>query len=276
MGVLPTSPQGGWGPVAPSPATEPALLLHRCCCFTSFSVSAQIYNEAIRDLLNPSSGLLDPREDARGSIQIAGVMEVSTSNAQEVRVQRPHSPEVPRPFAFELTADPRVVPQRSDGTPAPRPPPGLRGADITPAGLESPQRSQQPQSLRGGLPRTLFPTPSVLLLCRGQARASCGRLCSPVFPLPPGFPQPVTPTLPWGGPAQRPYRASVAPGLLSPSGQCCSRAGGLRPAGLGAPLSAFTPAGRAHTGCSAEAPGLDLHRSLRFGELPLARWGGDG
>ncbi|KAM7143615.1 uncharacterized protein WM277_014825 isoform 4-T5 [Molossus nigricans] len=44
----------------------------------------EIYNEVIRDLLNPSSGLLDLREDARGGIQIAGVTEVCTSNAQEI------------------------------------------------------------------------------------------------------------------------------------------------------------------------------------------------
>lgn len=44
----------------------------------------QIYNEVIRDLLNPSSGFLDLREDPRGSIQIAGITEVSTTNAQEV------------------------------------------------------------------------------------------------------------------------------------------------------------------------------------------------
>ncbi|XP_044904008.1 kinesin-like protein KIF19 isoform X2 [Felis catus] len=44
----------------------------------------EIYNEVIRDLLNPSSGFLDLREDSRGSIQIAGLTEVSTSNAQEI------------------------------------------------------------------------------------------------------------------------------------------------------------------------------------------------
>ncbi|NXP56468.1 KIF19 protein, partial [Heliornis fulica] len=44
----------------------------------------EIYNEAIRDLLNPSSGFLDLREDSRGSIQIAGITEVSTRNAQEI------------------------------------------------------------------------------------------------------------------------------------------------------------------------------------------------
>uniref|UniRef100_M3Z2L1 Kinesin motor domain-containing protein n=1 Tax=Mustela putorius furo TaxID=9669 RepID=M3Z2L1_MUSPF len=54
-------------------------------CSVSMSY-LEIYNEVIRDLLNPSSGFLDLREDSRGNIQIAGIMEVSTSNAQEVRV----------------------------------------------------------------------------------------------------------------------------------------------------------------------------------------------
>ncbi|NXT03269.1 KIF19 protein, partial [Jacana jacana] len=44
----------------------------------------EIYNEVIRDLLNPSSGFLDLREDSRGSIQIAGITEVSTTNAEEI------------------------------------------------------------------------------------------------------------------------------------------------------------------------------------------------
>lgn len=39
----------------------------------------------IRDLLNPSSGFLDLREDSKGVIQVAGITEVSTINAQEVR-----------------------------------------------------------------------------------------------------------------------------------------------------------------------------------------------
>ncbi|XP_012878834.1 PREDICTED: kinesin-like protein KIF19 [Dipodomys ordii] len=54
---------------------------------TEYSVSMsylEIYNEVIRDLLNPSSGFLDLREDSKGSIQIAGITEVSTSNAQEI------------------------------------------------------------------------------------------------------------------------------------------------------------------------------------------------
>lgn len=39
----------------------------------------------IRDLLNPASGFLDLREDSKGVIQVAGITEVSTINAQEVR-----------------------------------------------------------------------------------------------------------------------------------------------------------------------------------------------
>ncbi|XP_067858925.1 kinesin-like protein KIF19 isoform X2 [Heptranchias perlo] len=44
----------------------------------------EIYNEMIRDLLNPSSGFLDLREDSKGEIQIAGITEFSTSNAMEI------------------------------------------------------------------------------------------------------------------------------------------------------------------------------------------------
>eukprot|EP00069_Balaena_mysticetus_P004150 bmy_17115T0 len=51
-------------------------------CSVSMSY-LEIYNEVIWDLLNPSSGFLDLREDSRGSIQIAGITEVSTSNTQE-------------------------------------------------------------------------------------------------------------------------------------------------------------------------------------------------
>ncbi|KAM3859736.1 kinesin-like protein KIF19 [Diretmus argenteus] len=44
----------------------------------------EIYNEMIRDLLNPSSGFLDLREDCKGVIQVAGITEVSTINAREI------------------------------------------------------------------------------------------------------------------------------------------------------------------------------------------------
>ncbi|CAL8283351.1 unnamed protein product [Merluccius merluccius] len=44
----------------------------------------EIYNEMIRDLLNPSSGFLDLREDCKGEIQVAGITEVSTINAREI------------------------------------------------------------------------------------------------------------------------------------------------------------------------------------------------
>ncbi|XP_002735267.1 kinesin-like protein KIF19 [Saccoglossus kowalevskii] len=44
----------------------------------------EIYNEMIRDLLNPSSGFLDLREDAAGNVQVAGISEVSTKSTREV------------------------------------------------------------------------------------------------------------------------------------------------------------------------------------------------
>ncbi|XP_068161700.1 kinesin-like protein KIF19 [Antennarius striatus] len=44
----------------------------------------EIYNEMILDLLNPSSGFLDLREDGKGVIQVAGITEVSTINAQAI------------------------------------------------------------------------------------------------------------------------------------------------------------------------------------------------
>nr|DBA27591.1 TPA: hypothetical protein GDO54_008065 [Pyxicephalus adspersus] len=44
----------------------------------------EIYNEMIRDLLNPSLGYLDLREDSKGEIQVAGITEVSTINAKEI------------------------------------------------------------------------------------------------------------------------------------------------------------------------------------------------
>lgn len=45
----------------------------------------EIYNEQIRDLLNPASGYLELREDPRGrNIQVAGLSEISTTSTEEV------------------------------------------------------------------------------------------------------------------------------------------------------------------------------------------------
>ena len=47
----------------------------------------QIYNEMIRDLLNPSLGFLELREDAKGNVQVAGISEVTTRSTDEVNMQ---------------------------------------------------------------------------------------------------------------------------------------------------------------------------------------------
>ena len=47
-------------------------------------LSFKIYNEMIRDLLNPASGYLDLREDASGNVQVAGISELSTTSTSEV------------------------------------------------------------------------------------------------------------------------------------------------------------------------------------------------
>ncbi|CAG9767190.1 unnamed protein product [Ceutorhynchus assimilis] len=45
----------------------------------------ELYNENIRDLLNPSSGYLELREDSRGrSIHVAGLTEISTTSTDEI------------------------------------------------------------------------------------------------------------------------------------------------------------------------------------------------
>lgn len=38
----------------------------------------------VRDLLNPTSGYLDMREDAKGGVQVAGLSEVTTASTEEV------------------------------------------------------------------------------------------------------------------------------------------------------------------------------------------------
>ena len=46
----------------------------------------EIYNENIRDLLNPSSGHLELRDDSKGkNITVAGLSEVTTKNTDEVK-----------------------------------------------------------------------------------------------------------------------------------------------------------------------------------------------
>lgn len=47
----------------------------------------QIYNEMIRDLLNPSSGFLELREDSKGVV-VAGISEVQAKKTSEVNIDR--------------------------------------------------------------------------------------------------------------------------------------------------------------------------------------------
>lgn len=64
-----------------------ALLRERTAIFSTLSVylpPAQIYNEMIRDLLNPSSGILELREDSSGAVVVAGLLEVETTSTPEV------------------------------------------------------------------------------------------------------------------------------------------------------------------------------------------------
>ena len=56
-------------------------------CFKKVTLSyLEIYNENIRDLLNPSSGNLELRDqDAQGkNIHVAGLSEVATKSTEEV------------------------------------------------------------------------------------------------------------------------------------------------------------------------------------------------
>jgi kinesin family protein 18/19 len=46
----------------------------------------EIYNENIRDLLNPDSGHLDLREESKGrNIHVAGLSEIATDSTKEVQ-----------------------------------------------------------------------------------------------------------------------------------------------------------------------------------------------
>ena len=44
----------------------------------------ELYNENIRDLLNPNSGYLDLREDSTSNTTVAGLTEVSATYTEEV------------------------------------------------------------------------------------------------------------------------------------------------------------------------------------------------
>lgn len=46
----------------------------------------QIYNEMIRDLLNPSSGFLELREDSKGVV-VAGISEMQAQKTSEVNLR---------------------------------------------------------------------------------------------------------------------------------------------------------------------------------------------
>ncbi|XP_077979371.1 kinesin-like protein KIF19 [Glandiceps talaboti] len=66
----------------------------------------EIYNEMIRDLLNPTSGFLDLREDAAGNVQVAGISEVSTKSTREVMrlLQRGNKERTSEPTAANKTS----------------------------------------------------------------------------------------------------------------------------------------------------------------------------
>ena len=56
-------------------------------CLVSIQVTMsyfELYNEMIRDLLNPSSGLLDLREDNKGRNVVAGLSEVEAASTEDI------------------------------------------------------------------------------------------------------------------------------------------------------------------------------------------------
>lgn len=54
-----------------------------------FVLPQQIYNEMIRDLLNPSAGFLELREDSRGVV-VAGISELQAKKTSEVSIDCSH------------------------------------------------------------------------------------------------------------------------------------------------------------------------------------------
>ncbi|KAF5280510.1 hypothetical protein FQA39_LY18032 [Lamprigera yunnana] len=67
----------------------------------------ELYNEQIRDLLNPSSGYLELREDSRGrNIQVAGLSEISTTSTNEVMLllQKGNKARTVEPTAINKTS----------------------------------------------------------------------------------------------------------------------------------------------------------------------------
>ncbi|XP_049817903.1 kinesin-like protein KIF19 isoform X2 [Aethina tumida] len=67
----------------------------------------ELYNEQIRDLLNPSSGYLELREDQRGrNIQVAGLSEISTTSTEEVMqlLQKGNKSRTVEPTAMNKTS----------------------------------------------------------------------------------------------------------------------------------------------------------------------------
>lgn len=46
----------------------------------------EVYNEKIKDLLNPSSQQLELREDSSGGVRVAGLSEVFAQSTEEVKI----------------------------------------------------------------------------------------------------------------------------------------------------------------------------------------------
>lgn len=75
--------------------------------FTVTMSYLEIYNEQIRDLLNPLSGYLELREDSRGrNIQVAGLSEISTTSTNEVMMllQKGNKARTVEPTAMNKTS----------------------------------------------------------------------------------------------------------------------------------------------------------------------------